>query len=216
LLPGEADVTEKALGIESYAEAIGYRTSGAVKYSGIRATLSLPARGDVGAVDTGTAAYHYFNFYLGFDDIAEAGVSYSKKYDPSGSWRQFLNRAGAGVPSLPSSVGFRQQLRLELTTDAKREASLTINGQVIAQRASNVWAGQAKLVFAVADWVKKGAMHQVWFDQTRFSAIELRPEGQDTWYAADVSKFVSNYVRPQNRSPCMQQSAPLSVGIRKP
>jgi hypothetical protein len=209
-------MADKALGIETYAEAIGYRTKGATLYSGIRAKLMLPARGDVGAVDRATASYHYFNFYLGFGDIAEAGVSYSKKYEPRGSWRQFLNRVGGRAPSLASSVGFGQLILLELATDDKRVATLKINGQTVGQQGSSVAPNQVKLVFAVADWVKQGAKHQVWFDHTTFSAIELRPDGQDKWYPADASKFDARYVGPRVRKGVMQQRAPLSVAIKAP
>ncbi|HLJ48138.1 MAG TPA: hypothetical protein VKU01_19120 [Bryobacteraceae bacterium] len=203
-------------GLEPYAEALGIRTRNI--YSGIRALLSLPASGDVGAVSNlNQASVHYFNFYLGIDDLIEGGVSYSKKYSAGfqqGSWRQFLN---PGQPSAASSVHFGQKVQLELTTNAQKQVSLTLGGQIVGSY-SGIGAGHVKMVIAVADAVPHGHAAQVWFSLVAFSQVKLRAAGATDWHDAGAADFqAADHLFPHGRPGVMRQGGGLlSASIAQP
>jgi len=205
------------MALEPYAEALAIRTRDV--YAGIRATLSLPASGDVGpASNFGEASVHYFNFYVGIDNLIEGGVSYTKKFSSrfdQGEWRQFLN---PGHDSSPSSVGFSRQIVLEITTDAKHRVSLKLGAMPVGSHAG-IGPGQVKMVIAAADKVASGKSYQVWFSTVTFSKAELLPVGSNTWRTATPADFqAADHRQPQGRPGVMRQGGGglLSANIPQP
>jgi RHS repeat-associated protein len=97
--------------------------------TGTKATVQLPANVGISEGDR----TNYFNTYVGIDgsyvgsdgkmhaENIEAGVSYSRKYDPQGSWNEFIN-AGRGsddhTPAHPpqNELGKGSTITMELTS----------------------------------------------------------------------------------------------------
>ena len=76
--------------LTEFEEAAAMRTVDTC-YTGIQARLYTPAQYGVGEVTQETKYNFYFNFYVGFDDELEAGISHTRKYDAqmAATWRMF-------------------------------------------------------------------------------------------------------------------------------
>jgi hypothetical protein len=166
--------------LTGYDEARVFRTQGAC--TGIRATLNLPGRYGVGKLNAATKANYYFNFYLGFGDVMEAGVSYSRKWSDAGSWRRFAN--GVNGQWLNKPLGLRSadsnDVSLELTVNANGLAEFRLGGEQAAFATFKTGAAehQVKMCFAVCD-VNNGVVYQVWYDAAAFTDLAVRTAAGD-------------------------------------
>lgn len=148
-------------------------------YTGIQARLYTPTRYGVGEVTEETKYNYYFNFYLGFDDELEAGISHTRKYAAqlAATWRKFSysfkdhsNNFPLGLPA--------GMCTLKLIVDQDRFTHFYLDGVLVATIRIPKPYGAAKMCFAVCD-TNKADKHQVWFDNAAFELTGIRTmEGQ--------------------------------------
>jgi hypothetical protein len=159
--------------LTGYDEARVFRTVGT--YTGIRATLALPSRYGVGKLNAAAKANYYFNFYLGFSDVMEAGVSYSRKWSDAGSWRKFANGPKDQWLNKPLGLKAGSSVALDLTVDATGQAEFRVGGEQMPFVSFKTGAAkhQVKMCFAVCD-VNNRVVYQVWYDSAVFANVAVR------------------------------------------
>lgn len=197
-------------GLEPYAEAMSLITKEG-SYTGIRVKLQLPYEGDVGDVTATDVDMHYFNFYVGFGDLIEGGVSFTRKWLKEaikripvlghinfGVWRQFLNPPGGAVLT---HVWFGSLASLELTISKEGVVKLNLDNKLVGEHSGHK-PGPVKMVMAVADLIPAHAEHQVWYSKTQFESAELQMDYK-TWIPANKNHFKFSHYPPKTRKAVM-------------
>jgi hypothetical protein len=167
--------------------------SNAATYTGVQATIRVPDSWTV------PASNDFINFYIGFGDLVEAGISWGFA---NGAWHYFLNGAGqfhstAFNPQPTSGT----QIRVKLVNNGNGNVSFYVN-DVLAWSGTNGSLGsqsKVKQVIAahdnIGDWM-------VDHSQVPFSQVKVRL-ANGTWVDWDSSiaytgSHTSRYGTPTN------------------
>jgi hypothetical protein len=143
-------------------------------YTGIQALLYTPTAYGVGEVTEGTKGCYYFNFYLGFDDELEAGISHTRKYTPdmSPNWRKFSYSQKVLDQNFPL-VPVLAVHNLKIVVDQAAMTSYVLDGNLVTRVKIPKPQGAVKMCFATCD-TNVGDKHQVWYDNAAFELKGIR------------------------------------------
>ncbi|MCW5982611.1 MAG: hypothetical protein KIT09_31275 [Bryobacteraceae bacterium] len=207
--------------LEPYDEAAVMRTVDE-SYTGIQATLTLPSKYSIGPVTKASSYTHYFNFYLGFSDELEAGISHSRKetYSPDLDpvWRTFSYSYKDKDHNF-ALQGLKQKYHLKIVVDEQRMSEFYLDGNLVARIVIPRNRFQVKMCFATQDQ-NSAFKHQVYYDSAIFQLLGIRtlegqkrphdPKGWLDRVACEKLQWTQKYVPSTDRVPRMSVGWGLS------